>query len=387
MKIIQIGSFPKDIQNIRGGIEASIYGLAKTQSMNHEIYVLDFPGSHIENDFEEKLDGIIIYRYRLPKRNNISSLLRINDYYQQIKRIAPDVCHFHGSSVFVHYLYKLLKKNGFRCIVTIHGLVHVEKKKALKSAFNPKLYLQYVIQSFSEFRLISAADKLIVDTEYVKKEIEAYRKYYKISRVPDIHVIPQGIDEIYFKLNRKKSGDSFHLLSVGAFVERKGHHLLIDSFAKLSQNNKTTNLTIVGTLTDKLYYNRLVSLVEKSGLEDKVTLLPNVDIDDLHSMYEEADLFVLHSMEESQGIVFAEALAVGLPIVSTNVGGIPYVVNDGRNGLLSDYGDIDAFVENISKIISDEDFAHKIAENNIVDSNRYSWKKISEEIEQIYCNL
>lgn len=390
MKIIQIGSYPKNSRFIRGGVEASIFGLAKTQSLNHDIHVLDFPDSFIDKDYEERCLDVNVYRFRQPGKHNISSLQRVGDYYLKIKEISPDVCHLHGSSIFVRQLYRLLRKNGYRCVVTIHGLVHVEKHKALKNGFKLKLFIQYLIQSFNEFRLIDNSNLLIVDTEYVKNEIEAYRQSHKVLKMPDIRVIPQGIDEAFFNLKLIKTNDEINLLSVGAFVERKGHHQLIKAFAKFNQDNQDNisfKLRIIGTLTDKLYHAKLLDLIRHERLVDKVLLLTNVDKVDLHSYYQQADLFVLHSLEESQGIVFAEAMAVGLPIVSTNAGGIPNVVKHERNGLLSDFQDVEAYVCNLRKLVNDKNYALQISANNINDAKFYSWEKIARDIELVYEQL
>ena len=85
-------------------------------------------------------------------------------------------------------------------IITVHGLVHVEKKKALRQRHSIKLYLQYLYQSYFEFRLLSKCSKIIVDTEYVKEAINRYYYEGKIKALPQMHVIPQGINDVYFNL-------------------------------------------------------------------------------------------------------------------------------------------------------------------------------------------
>lgn len=85
---------------------------------------------------------------------------------------------------------------------------------------------------------------------------------------------------------------------------------------------------------------------------DRITILPDADYDVLLGLYSKATLFALHSEEESQGIVFAEAMAAGLPIVATNSGGIPYVVHDDDNGILCKYGDVDSFACNMDSLLS-----------------------------------
>ena len=106
--------------------------------------------------------------------------------------------------------------------------------------------------------------------------------------------------------------------------------------------------------------------------------------EELLQRYQTAYIFALHSQEESQGIALVEAMAAGLPVVSTTVGGIPYVVKDEVSGLLSASSDIDSFAHNIIRLIENKglynnmvQFAREIARN-------YSWINIAKAIEIVY---
>ena len=95
-------------------------------------------------------------------------------------------------------------------------------------------------------------------------------------------------------------------------------------------------------------------------------------------------MFALHSEEESQGIVFAEAMAAGLPIVATNSGGIPYVVHDDDNGIFCMYGDVDAFASNMDSLLSDETSRNLISARNTEEAKKYNWANIANEIVKVY---
>lgn len=387
MKIIQIGSFPQDSQNIKGGVEASIYGLAQIQAEKHKVFILDFPRYEIKYDKVENHNNLDIYRFRLPFRNNISALLRIKDYFKLIKQLNPDVCHLHGSSPFVLFLYKFLKYRHIKCVLTIHGLVHIEKKKQLKTRFKAKLYIQYLFQSWAEFKLLNLADHVIVDTDYVKRAIENYFRSNKISHLPELHVVPQGINEAYYHIIHDDKKPELILLAVGAFVERKGHHKLIEAFVKLTKEHEQVKLKIAGALTNQEYYKNLNNMINHYDLYKKVELISNIGFKKLLQLYADASIFVLYTAEESQGIVFGEAMASGLPIVSTKVGGVPDVVKDGVNGYLIEYEKMHHFVLSIKQLILDPNKSKEITENNLKDSERYSWNSIEIVIEKIYSKL
>ena len=95
----------------------------------------------------------------------------------------------------------------------------------------------------------------------------------------------------------------------------------------------------------------------------------------------------MHSQEESQGIVFAEAMAVGLPVVSTKVGGIPYVVSHGETGLLAEYEDVEAFAINMSMLLQNNALYDLMSKNGKIDSKNYLWDSIAKRIIDVYSTL
>jgi glycosyltransferase involved in cell wall biosynthesis len=175
-----------------------------------------------------------------------------------------------------------------------------------------------------------------------------------------------------------------HLLSVGSISRRKGHLYLIEAMVKVRQQFPDFRLSIIGSVSDKDYLENLQTRIRITGLEQNIHIIPNAPFEQILSAYSQAEIFVLHSQEESQGIVFCEAMAAGKPIIGTNVGGVPWVVENNVNGLLSDYGDIDTFAKHIITLLTDESLRKKMEQANRVKSHNYDWKIISEEIIYLY---
>jgi glycosyltransferase involved in cell wall biosynthesis len=143
----------------------------------------------------------------------------------------------------------------------------------------------------------------------------------------------------------------------------------------------------VGILSDNNYYEVLKARILELGLEQNIHIYPNLAFNDILELYKNAKLFVLHTEEESQGIVFCEAMATGKPIVTTNVGGVPWVVENNVNGSLSNYGDIDTFANNVIKLLEFDTLCKIMADNNIKQSHKYEWKYISTEIIEVYKSI
>ena len=382
MKIIQIGSFPIDSKTIQGGVEASVYGLARMQAMTNEVIVIDVPRSELKNDDVEKVGSIKVFRFSARSGSNYTSLFRIPKIVSIIRSLQVDICHIHTTSLFSLVIYVILKLLRTKIVVTIHGLAHKEKQNAWQKRKVIKNFIKYLSHSFTEFLFLSICTQFIVDTHYVEGVIQHYKKERKLLRCPICKVIPQGINDDFFQL--KRSAQFGQLLSVGSISKRKGHLFLIESMAKIVKDNSTVKLDILGALSDKDYYTQMQHSIKEKGLENHITIYPNIGYDEMLKFYTHAELFVLHTEEESQGIVFCEAMAVGLPIVATNVGGVPWIVSNAKNGLLSEFGNVDLFAGNIIELLRDTELQKEFEQNNKEQSLKFNWKTISNEIKAVY---
>jgi glycosyltransferase involved in cell wall biosynthesis len=145
-------------------------------------------------------------------------------------------------------------------------------------------------------------------------------------------VIPNGVDLGRFRPSaraRSRRPKKVRCLAVARLVERKGVADLIRAISSLERGRY--ELEIVGSGPDE---RRLKDLARQLGVSHEVIFAGSVDRAVIPSRYRDADIFALAPWEEAFGNVFAEALASGLPIVGSTVGGIPEVVEHGKNGFL-----------------------------------------------------
>lgn len=379
MRIVQIGLYPQSRDHICGGVEASVFGLSQALGCNNEVHVYDQPRIGGENVVES--DGsVIVHRFQNVGKRQSSTVVQAKTIAQDIINMHPDVCHIHGTNLFVWKIYCFLKKEGLPLVVTIHGLASIEKKNALMKSLGWKRLGQFVYQSWVERRFIGQLSMAIVDTEYVKQMINEYR----VRKHPIIQVIPQGINEMFFSIRNNCSEKSQTVLSVGAIGERKGHLYTLRAFEIVRQQGIDAKLIIAGTYADKQYGKLLQEAICGSKYRDDIELKLELSNEELRRLYGNARLFVLHTQEESQGIVFSEAMAAGLPIVATNVGGVPFVVTHGVNGLLSSYGDVELFANNIRDLLKDTSRWQFMSNNSREAASAYHWQIISDRIMELY---
>lgn len=382
MRIIQAGPFPLDSNLIKGGVESSIYGISQALSPNNEVIVVDYPRYGLKCDCVDDSNGIKVYRFKSKFGNNNALILRVFKVIKTIKKLRPDICHLHSSSMFSLLLFLLLKLNNVAVIITIHGLAHIEKKNNWLKKRNLKNFSKFLVHSFIEFALINWSKEIIVDTEYVANEIANYKKERKIFHLPKIHTIPQGINKLFAEIDCNL--ESSNILAVGSINPRKGFLELIQAMHKLIVQQPNAFLNIVGIVSDKKYLNEIEAKISELGLSKNIKINTNLSFSQLIEFYKQSSLFVLHTQEESQGIVFCEAMACGMPIVSTNVGGVAFVVDNNKGGLLSNFSDIDTFAENISLLMENSVLKYEFSEYNLKKANDYNWSIIADNVTSVY---
>lgn len=381
MKIVQIGPYPVSKDCIHGGVESSVYGLAHALASQHCVYAIDLPriGELDRNEHDEQ---ILVYRFANYTNHNQGAIRRVKDIMDIVCSLSPDIVHIHGTGLISYKLYRAFQKRGVKLMLTVHGLLHVEKTNALKRKFSLKRLYQYVVQSITEFRLLNRAKQIIVDTGYVAEQIRQYHREHKICRLPNVHVIPQGINEYFLSL--KCNRDSNVILSVGSISRRKGHMLLLKAFDQVCKQVPNAKLVIAGVLAEQDYFDELQAYINQSPNNENISLLINLPQEQLYELYQQAYVFALHSQEESQGIALVEAMAMGLPIVSTKVGGIPYVVQNGETGLLANYSDIERFAHNMTVLLKNQNQYDQMSFRAIQNAQRYTWENIADEVVRLY---
>ena len=128
--------------------------------------------------------------------------------------------------------------------------------------------------------------------------------------------------------------------------------------------NCSFRFDIAGQCVSEQYRCYLQNLIRELNLGEKVHFHGRVSSEQLANLYNGSSLFILVSRMEGFGIVYAEAMKYGLPIVASNTGAVPEIVENGKNGILCDPEDPDAISKAILKIINNQELRNTFSENN-----------------------
>jgi glycosyltransferase involved in cell wall biosynthesis len=194
----------------------------------------------------------------------------------------------------------------------------------------------------SERRALAAVRFVVVTSSATAVTLAAYG----VGR-ERIAVVEPGTDRA--PQARGSTEGLLHLLCVGALIPRKGHQTLARALAMIADGR--WRLTCVGSVhRDPRTVEELLAHLRAEGLENRVRLAGEVDESTLAACYDDADAFVLPTFYEGYGMAVAEALAHGLPVISSATGGIPELLADGA-GLLVPPGDPQALAAALLQVL------------------------------------
>ena len=232
--------------------------------------------------------------------------------------------------------------------LTIVALVHLPLAAGvdLDAAFAEQVREQ-------ERRALHAARLIIVTRPATLPLLASYN-------LPDdsIRVVEPGTDRA--SMARGSDGNTVHLLCVATVNAGKGHEILLRALTRVPARD--WRLTCAGSVTrDPAAVERVHHVIVELGLEDRVQLVGELDANSIEDRYNAADVFVLATLQETYGMAVAEALAHGLPVVSTTTGAIPSLVGT-RAGILVPPGDMDALSAALTRVIGDAGLRAALAE-------------------------
>ena len=255
--------------------------------------------------------------------------------------------------------------------------VHTSVVEDVKHVHGVMRLLTKLTMSVSSRRLVAglsdAADRITTVSERVSGELS---EHYGADNVA---VVGNGVDADLFQPDR--GGDERYVLFVGRLDYPKGVPDLIKA-AKPIVKNHDIEFVITGKGPQREQYERMV---EQAGLTDHVTFTGFVTRERQIQLYQNATVFTLPSHYEGLPTVLLEAMACGAPVVATDVGGCPEVIDHGENGLLVSPGDPAALSDAIDSVLGNAEMRGEFGRNarkTVLD--RYTWDVLATEFEREY---
>jgi glycosyltransferase involved in cell wall biosynthesis len=268
----------------------------------------------------------------------------------------------------------------------------MKKKGLLKS---PTIRTVHHIDAFRSKELLDFQEMAVKYCDHKIVVSKYWQRYLKNKLNIDAHLVYNAVETDFFnpgvdgKAIREKHelGDRPIVLFVGGLEPRKGLEYLLMAIALVQKKIPEVQLIVVGKGAftshpgEKTFFN---VLIKRLDLEDNVEFVYNIKDVELAKYYAACDVFALPSRMEGWGLSLMEAMATGKPVVSTNVGGIPELVENKVNGYLCNPGDVTTLSKKIIYLLKNEDVAKEIGKMGLKKARSYSWEKTAKRVKNIY---
>lgn len=262
------------------------------------------------------------------------------------KNLSIDVIHTHFlRENYIAILSKIIG-NNIKIINTRHMLIDNSKAVIISNKvftkFNKKIIA--VSSSVKDQLLGEGIDSSKIELIYNGIDLDEWR-------------IPTHLS---FRDEFNIKDDDIVITSVARFSEEKGHEFFLKSINLFNDNGKITNQNIKFVLVGEgPLLDSIKDQSSRFGLEKAIIFTGFRR--DIKNILKSSDLYVSHSKSEAFGISILEAIAAGLPVISTNSGGASEIINDGfNNGILINYGDEEKLVESLISLIEDQDLSNRL---------------------------
>jgi D-inositol-3-phosphate glycosyltransferase len=276
---------------------------------------------------------------------------------------------------------------GVPLISTFHTLAQLKNSVAESAAER-----EQAVRSDIERRTMAGSDRVVALTAVDRQQMI---RYY--GALAPIVVIPGGVDLERFSPRPRAEArsalglepDASVVLFVGRIQRLKGLEVLLRAFALLGDLN--ARLLVVGgqpgSAQETREISRLQHLATKLGIAARTRFVGAVPHERLPIYYSAADVSAMPSSYESFGLVAAESLACGTPVVATRVGGLTSIVRDGETGLLVPWRDAGLFAERLRRVLQDDALRTRLARNARESVLGYGWDRVADAHLELYSQV
>ena len=289
------------------------------------------------------------------------------------------VCFQDPVSSFFSILFLKVRRAEVKIVVETHGdfieTLSLEKNLVLPSLYKKLFYImaKYSIGKSNIIRAVSSS------TEQQVLDIDSSKSVVRF---------PAWIDFKDFQNIEPKplSKDKFNILFIGSVTDRKKPHMIIEAIQRI--NDKSYNLSIVGPAPNEKYFKELKDLIDKSDLQNQVSLIGPVDRESVKDYYSTSNLMILPSISEGLARVIFESQVAMCPVLVTDAPGMSDIVIDGQTGYVFESNNLASLSLKIEYIKNNYEEASLVAKNakgfilsNYSEDNfKFSFKKLFDTV-------
>jgi spore coat protein SA len=342
---------------VGGSVEHSIYQIAKRIKSTHEVTIVSLHRKSLPRT--TRIGHITILRV-----NGGSKSAYIRNALERVRANRYDLIQIDNRPSFVSAVKRAFPNTPIS--VFMHSMTFVS---------SPMTTTRKAASDLRGARLI------VGNSQSLKRTLSSKFPMHK-HKIRYVHL---GVDLSKFHPSRKNRHKPFHVLFAGRLIPRKGIPVLMKAIQIARRSKLSIRLSIAGGTGQSAYKGFLRRRASELGIP--VTFKGNLSRGHMPAFYRTGSCFVCPSQKhEAFGLVNAEAMASGLPVIASNIGGIPEIVRHGRNGyLVKAYAKPEAFASQIVRLAKHPELTRRLAKQARMDAlHRFSWAQTASKLTRIY---
>jgi glycosyltransferase involved in cell wall biosynthesis len=291
----------------------------------------------------------------------------------------------HANHAQMPDLFLKLSGSDFPTLVTVHSTLSTQMVGLRRSSRDlsrldrseSMLKVMYPVLGALERIYLAQSKEVVCVSSYVARDVERISSMWGPRRI-----VRNGVDTTHFSPATDRPERPFTFAYSGRLITLKGLDTLIAAFAMVRQKVPDARLLLAGSGNSTYWGER----AKEAGLgRDAIEFLGHVPYDQMPGHLQGADALVLPSRSESMPYAVLEAMSCGLPIVATRVGGIPEIIDNGRNGLLVPPNDVKKLSDSMLAIATDTVLRERLSKAaRMTATNRYSIESMVQQTREAF---
>ncbi|MGE0206343.1 MAG: glycosyltransferase [Candidatus Babeliales bacterium] len=357
----------------RSGVARSLDSIHNAvKNLGHSSYLVTLDFKKTEEDQEGVHRLFCPFKFSYKQKPMAIPLRPFKELSALIKALKPSIIHVHHP----FFLGKIALDLGKRYKIPVVFTYHTQYEQYVHYIPLPEKVTQVVVKKLVE-DFCNDVDALIAPSKTIADELSTKHNHKTIQ------VIPSGIDSSFYQnILKTKVQKTVRLLTVSRFAPEKNIEFLL-RVARLMHNEPITfHIVGYGPHEQKLFSYAYTQL----GLStQKVRFIVKPSTQDLVQEYQQADLFLFASTTETQGIVLAEAMAAGLPVIALDAAGSRDIIKHGSNGFLIKTEQ--EMVDSIKAFIDDNNLYAACSQESLATAQQYTPEIIGKNMLNFYYEL
>lgn len=343
MRIALVGPYPEREGRFGGGVESAFATLVKGLALfsDLDLHIVTFVAGGTEPRTVDNGTATVHY---VPSPLHLNNLTLHRTQRRRLRAlldgVGPDLVHAQDA---LRYGYVCLRAvRDVPVVVSVHGIVR-EQRKLLETRF-ARLQASLAGTSMERY-CVRHAPFVLQPTTYPQE-------YFGSELRGEVVDVGNGIDDVFFRAAPR--AEPGRVLYAGHVAKPKRVLDLVEALALVRESVPDATLRVAGAARRPDYLERLRVRVQQLGVGGAVVFLGQLGPEQMVDEYRRAAVFALPSAQETSPMVIGEAMAVGVPVVATDVGGVPYLVDDGRTGYLVRVGNVAGLANRLRELLLDE---------------------------------